>query len=258
MNLNELRGVRAHYDKNFDEVADSAKWTRLGAGSNAVVFENPQGVAYKFWTNDSAYEDYVDFVKKNKGNRWLPKFKSPVKELTSFFKRSVNFPKKVKYVKLEKLAKADLNQKLAPGIELVPLLTVLERWAESGAELDFRKLEAELFGPPALAKRHYPTAVTSLDSPKVQAEIRELYELVEQLTRLAVTRGHKVDLHVGNIMLRGSQPVFIDMLTNSADRREAQRLERAMELALRYSVGVATGPRTRDVDGASSSSDSSR
>lgn len=108
MKLYELTGVRALRDKDLTQLlndisGEGSKFKKAGEGVAAQVLVHSDGTIYKFWAKDSGYESFIEFVEKNKDNPHLPKLKSKVKELSSFFKKPESFPEKIKYVKMEKL-----------------------------------------------------------------------------------------------------------------------------------------------------------
>src|ERR1035437_2295795 len=108
MKLFELTGVHGQREKDMiqllkDIKGEGSKFKIAGEGVFAQVLSHENGMIYKFWAQDSAYEKFIEFVQKNQDNDHLPKLKSKIKELSSFFKKPEDFPDKVKYIKMEKL-----------------------------------------------------------------------------------------------------------------------------------------------------------
>jgi len=104
MKLFELVGVKKFADLDFKEVISSMKeYSEAGEGANAIVVKHgSRNEVIKFWLEDSAYEDFIDYVQKHP-SKYFPKLYSKPKELTAFFLRPKDFPKKIKYVRMEKL-----------------------------------------------------------------------------------------------------------------------------------------------------------
>ena len=73
MKLFELVGVKGQKDKDLLQLIkdlDEVKFKKAGEGAAAQVFE-VNGMIYKFWAKDSAYEKFIEFVEKNQDNPHL-------------------------------------------------------------------------------------------------------------------------------------------------------------------------------------------
>jgi hypothetical protein len=104
--LYELVGVKKFADLDFKEVlATMQDYKEAGEGANAIVVKHgTRNEVIKFWLEDVAYEDFINYV-DNHPSKYFPKLYSKPKELTAFFLRPKEFPKKVKYVRMEELEK---------------------------------------------------------------------------------------------------------------------------------------------------------
>lgn len=111
MILAELRGVKRYQDLSFEQLlakfAESG-YKYLSRGRMAYVFKHPhKDEVLKIWVNDAAYERFVEIARKWHKNKHMPKFLTPVKELTMFHKRTSALPAKAKWVRMEELHHAN-------------------------------------------------------------------------------------------------------------------------------------------------------
>jgi hypothetical protein len=109
---NEALGVKKYYGtKSLPEFFKSLGWVMLGDGHFATVWK-PQGKDYviKAWVGtDRAYERFLSFCIKNRGNKHVPKVIGRLKSIPAFYIRSTR-QEKVKLVKLEILENIDYEE----------------------------------------------------------------------------------------------------------------------------------------------------
>lgn len=209
MKLLELTGVKSHYDKDVFQIQDllqsGGKFIKAGDGYFAIVFKHDSNVAYKFWGYDPAYEKFVNFCNKHKDNPFFPKFKSPVKKMTAFFKRPETFPDKLSYVKVELLTEFNEN---ASRIGNMPTLSFIEFFTDYVQDLkNDDSLEQQVEW--TMARPRFK----SLE--KTDAVKKQITELYEALGLILKELGTINDLHIGNLMMRGTQVVITDPIADS-------------------------------------------
>lgn len=210
MKLNELLGVKAHREKDLlgvlaDISGEGSKFKPAGSGIAARVFVHNDGIVYKFWAKDSEYEKFIDFVASNQDDKHLPKLKSKVKELTTFFKHPEKFPKKIKYVKLEQLTPTRYEDQF-PGAKIYTLdvLNAIEAELKSGKK-DVKNVIEELSEDEG-----------SWLKPQSVALVKSLFLTVEKILK-AFPEKKALDLHSGNVMKRGDEIVLIDPVAGKDD-----------------------------------------
>ena len=217
MKLFELTGVHSHREKDMiDLLADisgeGSKFKKAGEGVAAQVLVHSDGTIYKFWAKDSGYEKFIEFVQSHQGDKHLPKLKSKIKELHSFFKKPKNFPEKIKYVKMEKLTPIKYED-LLPGSKNIYLIdaikTIYHGVAHHGRGTD----------------RSLKWAIQSLREDEGSSLSDESLDLIDSLFLTIKAMDAKIpgfdqaspDWHSGNVMRRGKEIVITDPLIDSGD-----------------------------------------
>jgi hypothetical protein len=199
LKLFELVGVKSLADKKMDDLlrditGSGSKFSKIGDGHYAQVLSHQNGTVYKFWAKDSAYETFVDFVEKNSSNLHLPKFKSGIKTLTTFFDVPEGFPKKIKYIKMEKLEPISHGTRFpGPGsfLYLTDVIDAIVFSIENGESDD--QLIAQLS----------EDNERDLEKPVVD-HILSLHETIKKLLKYPGMKKFNNDFHSGNLMFRGT------------------------------------------------------
>lgn len=198
MKLFELTGVKSLANKTMKDLIDDitgsgSKFVRAGDGHYAQVLSHESGVVYKFWAKDSAYEKFVEFAAKNQNNPHLPKFKSGIKTITTFFDAPKDFPDKIKYIKMEKLEKIDYGTRFpGPGMNLY-LTDVVQSIVHAIDQGD---------SDDTLITELSEENESDLEPPVVD-QIIGLYNTFKKLFNTPGIRDFNVDIHSGNLMFRG-------------------------------------------------------
>lgn len=223
MKLYELTGVRAIQDKDLiqllaDISGKDSKFKHIGNGANAHVLSHSNGMIYKFWVKDSAYDSFINHVEKNQDDENLPKLKSKVKELHAFFKRPADFPDKIKYVKMERLTELHYID-VIPGSQNLKIVDTINHIYY---ELRMHHSDKQIFDQ---LTQHEGTEL----SEETKAIIAGLIKTLEGIRNIPDIRNHMTDLHSGNIMRRGKTIVIIDPISNDDDMRFNANLEKQLK-----------------------------
>ena len=191
MRLTELLGVRKYANDDFHSLISKylvggGKYHLIGAGSHGVVLDCGEYVT-KVWARDNAYTDYVEYCLAHQNNPWLPKFKSVIKTLPTFFIHHREFPDRLNYIKMEKLVPAH-----AYGTDLFRVFKGIQ-------------------DPHVRSFTGFKNAV----GPELSAEYEKLMRTLLDIKDL----GYTLDLtnHMGNVMLRSDQIVLIDPIYSKHD-----------------------------------------
>jgi hypothetical protein len=101
MNLNELYHK---YEKTSLDVFLSkvVPHKQLATGSYGVVIITPNNYVYKLWTEDDAYDEFVELCQKNQNLQFIPKIYKH-KNVKNVFLRNESSPQTIKVLKMEKL-----------------------------------------------------------------------------------------------------------------------------------------------------------
>jgi len=201
MKLYELVGVKKFAGLDFEDVLGTMKdYTKAGQGSSAIAVKHgSRQEVIKFWIKDSGYEEFIKFVRSNP-SKHFPKFLTPPKELSSFFLRHSEFPKKIKYVRMEALTPIETN---STDVRDLNRLFWLAKDAESIDDfLDKVKRREDRLFP------------HSMDTEELKEFSALIYKLVTEALKKKKTF---LDIHYGNVMKRGSTFVIIDPFANADD-----------------------------------------
>lgn len=215
MQLLELVGVKKYYDKNLDGIVDlfAQKHKVIGGGMFSIVFDADADTIYKFWIKDPGYEKFVNYCIKNKSNPYLPKFKSPIKTISTFFERPADFPDKIKYIKMEKLSPYTDEHRIGISdwdkmVQLIADVMYINDF-DVDQTMDFIKTES-----PRGRKC----------SPEELKEVRKVARILFDLGKLVSNPANDIDLHRGNFMFRSNQFVIIDPIAEVSDRHYMEEL----------------------------------
>lgn len=105
MNLNELIGVKRYRDHDLQQLihafSTESGYELISRGRMAYAFGAPgKNEVLKVWQRDTAYEHFVELAHEWHRNKHVPRFFTPVKELTIHGLR-------LKYVRMERLEEVD-------------------------------------------------------------------------------------------------------------------------------------------------------
>lgn len=233
MKLYELTGVRAIQDKDLiqllaDISGKDSKFKHIGNGANAHVLSHSNGMIYKFWVKDSAYDSFINHVEKNQDDENLPKLKSKVKELHAFFKRPADFPDKIKYVKMERLTELHYID-VIPGSKNLKIVDIIN-FIYQELKTKFRDQSP---GQQAVILGRMLDDLTQAEgaelSEETKAVIAGLIKTLEGIRKIPDIGKHMTDLHSGNIMRRGKTIVIIDPISNDDDMTFNANLEKQLK-----------------------------
>lgn len=221
MKLFELTGVHSKREKDMldllnDISGEGSKFKKAGEGVAAQVLVHSDGTIYKFWAKDSAYEKFVEFVQHHQSDKHIPKLKSKIKELHSFFKKPKEFPEKIKYVKMERLTPVNYTD-LFPGTKNIFLIDAIKTIYHGIAHHRANSLR---------------WAVQSLREDEGSSLSDEALDLIDSLFATIKAMDDKIpgfnqtspDWHSGNVMMRGKDIVIVDPLIDAGDMKFNKQL----------------------------------
>lgn len=178
----------------FNRLENELGIKRLGHGGFARVFQHPTHpeVAVKVFTDgDTAYRSYLKFAQENQGNKYVPKILS--------VHRHVNNPKmRDKDRNIDQL----VDDKYS--IVFMEKLTPITNQKFDDLEVHIGDL---LGGQSVKLKALSPGQWKKLSE---QTTDKDLAAFAKFMTRVLRSYSAGSDLHMANVMLRGSQPVFTD------------------------------------------------
>lgn len=217
MKLLELVGVKKFADVDIDDVLDSMGHKELGRGTFGVTLKHStKPEVIKFWMTDSAYNDFINYVAAHPYKNFPTLYSKP-KSISSFFRRTTNFPDKVNYVKMEALEKFKDN--INP---IRDLFLMLSDECDNHKDVD-RIINTYLTVPNMTMNKNYLDLLNSVisDVPKF---CHEMFEMMHH-----VLKGkHYLDLHDENVMLRkNGELVITDPVVNDDDLQQAEEIEAA-------------------------------
>lgn len=221
MKLMELVGVKHLQNRDLEGVLKAIEAGGdkiLGKGAYGIAVKNKKGEVIKFWVEDSAYDDFIDYIQKHP-SKFFPKLLSKPKELSSFFTRPVDFPAKIKYVRMEHLEPWNVKEDF-DGEELEQMMKLSAKFDSEDIVLHKWKSDAKLSANKALRK------VIQIIG---EANLGEFYKLSHDLIEHMTAKGHKLDIQGANLMMRGSQLVILDPVTNLQSTREMSKIRSAFK-----------------------------
>lgn len=250
--IDEMIGVKKFQNMTSSEIE---KYFRggignvklLGVGMHAMALQIGNE-AYKFWMIDSAYEAFAQYCLKHQDNPFLPKFHSGIKKMPAFFLRDTNAPDVVKYVKMEILQNARHMNNYSWTAH--PEFQDADEEDEWGSYRYVNLNTAIQTCDKALFKDlgGFTDALTTLRGDRIKYESKnfdpELIQLIQTLMDLHELGNFEFDLHQGNIMARGEQPVILDPIAHRADVNLNDEFLRFASRPARVRTGGKTASRT--------------
>jgi len=229
MKLDELMGIKHLYNKELKDLLNFFSKPKsdlkfIGKGAIARVFRTSDNYIYKFWIEDKAYEDYVNYCLDNQDNSAVPVFYTPIKTLHAFFKRPSSFPKNIKYIKMEQLKPLNKNM-IWPGTK-----------NKSGDKRDI--MEIVFFLKNSINEDGKPVYTDGLTfekwidkhlemTPRAKKNLLDFKKVIVDLKNLKNIKNN-LDIHSGNIMLRGDQVVLTDPAVVDNDMNLADKIMNAV------------------------------
>jgi len=224
MKIQELLGVKKFADKTANDVIrymdQTGKFLRnLEKGANAVALTDGTDV-YKFWYFDSAYEKFIRYAIANQSNPLMPRVKSKIKKLPAFFLRDRNAPDYVQYIKLEMLAPVenphDVKFRIFADLEITINFNDLQEILADN--VDEKVYMARIYSYAiSLDPEKYPNIRRTHGPSDISKDIVNLVKTYIDISELIDGETDFMDLHSGNIMLRGDQLVILDPIANTLD-----------------------------------------
>ena len=198
MLLFELTNFPEKHDETFSTALQQfieKHGVKMFEGGQATVIERGSHV-WRVWFDDPGYERFLKYVDSHKGNKFLPKILSKVREEPTQFKRMPK-GKTIKYVKIEKLSEISPSN-FTDAIDTLYF-----------AVIPPAKLPNSV---PELAELSTTLKIPS-DSDAEHEDIKEEILKNEDFFKLVLDlmKHHDAnDLTSGNVMFRGSTPVITD------------------------------------------------
>lgn len=181
-------------------------WRSLGVGAEGAVAEHPQkAYVLKIFADQSAYQHFVDFVKKNQTNPHLPRFSRYTRQVPGL---------PYMYVRMEKLSKITQNTLLKKYMNHLLMMSTM------GDAHDIDMLNPDLQDKVMDWLLEHQYDVPDLRDADLQPKIFELaggyppHTWTDVLDLLGTHSQdwelHVWDMHPGNFMRRGNTLVIAD------------------------------------------------
>lgn len=197
MLLSELSNFPAQHDATFSDALNAfvgQHGLEAFEGGQATVIGRGAHV-WRAWFDDPGYERFLKYIEANKGNRFLPRVLSRVREEPTKFKRSPT--RSIKYVKIEKLTD--------PG----PNIFTDALDALYFASIPIEKIPSTVEELAGLSMTFKIPNHSDAEHEELRDEFlkhKEFFKVV-----LDLMKNHNAnDLTSGNVMMRGKIPVIID------------------------------------------------
>jgi len=223
MKLYELTGIKHLYDKQLGDLIKfiskpGSKFKKAGRGAMAQVFSHEDGTMYKFWIKDNAYEKYIDYCLDNQDNPHVPIFYTPIKTLHSFFTRPKSFPDEIRYIKMEKLKPVGEFEKWR-GLKgnynsIESVIYIMIYYYDNNGKYIRQDKKEKLKDKDLNFDPHFFESYDSV-TPESKKEILDTFKIVQFVKKTIGKNNIRLDLHLGNIMKRGSQVVITDPMANN-------------------------------------------
>ena len=224
MILNELHGYKQYLDKDFYELMDQLKqhaYINDEGAYSVVVIPKSGDAVYKIWTNDPGYESYYRIASSMQGNAFVPKM-GRIHRMPIFFKRPDTVDGFMKIVKMERLT--PLPRRTPSAHDFSGALSVfLRTFVNSKVSLSGFKAEHAHRDVEIFVHRLKGTSPELNEAAKVldsmMTSSADLFKVAQAIRQVHLNNegDFDLDLHTGNIMLRGSQPVIIDPFSMNED-----------------------------------------
>lgn len=198
MLLSEITNFPPNHDSKFTDVLNQfieKHGVEAFHGGQAVVIDKKTYV-WRVWFNDPGYERFLEYIKSNQSNKYLPKILSKVRVEPTQFK---GMPKglTIKYVKIEKLKEAEPSNFTDAIDALYSAFLKPNKFPNTIDELS--NLSMTLKSP------NDSDAINN-DIKEEILKNKEFFEII-----LDLMKHHKAnDLTSGNVMFRGNIPVITD------------------------------------------------
>ena len=221
MKLMELIGVKHLQNRDLEGVLKSIEQAGdkvLGKGAYGIAVKNKKGEVIKFWVEDSAYDDFIEYIQKHP-SKYFPKLYSKPKLLSSFFTRPDIFPDKIKYVRMEELQPWEdvVND---DGDTVDQMMKLSARFNSSDIAVSKWLSDAKI------KENKWERAVIKVIG---EQNLEEFCKVSRDLIKAMEAKGHKLDIHGDNIKMRGSQLVIMDPVSNLQSTREMQKIRSAFK-----------------------------
>lgn len=170
---------------------------RLGGGSFANVFQHPTlpDVVVKLLVeNDWGYEQYVKFSQKNPANKYVPKILQVVNADQAFDKKHEADVENLRLIFMEKLQPALDDDYLEFANDCSATLYLK-------GNANFARMDSAI---------NYMNSVSTWVQLSTQKKDPQLAALAQFIVKTRGKRGAALDMHSGNIMMRGNQVVVTD------------------------------------------------
>ena len=189
------------------EILRKAGWEVLGAGMDGAVAEHPsKPYVLKLFVSNSAYVPFVHYVQTHQSNPHLPRFNRYVKKVPGTH---------LSYVRMEKLKNLDEDQVIEthPG-EVLSLYTIARVYGQWVEPAFVRPLLARL----ELARLPQLNEIENVCREKnIQPPSQGWLQAVTDLVMMSQSQHLGWDLHLNNVMLRGSTLVITDPFYNERE-----------------------------------------
>ena len=170
--------------EEFNERLEKEGYRRIGSGLFATAWAKDDTHVIKVASNDSAYEDYLSVVMAHQENPYFPRVFDVKRFKGVGFYRKDGGDMNVTVVSMERLQPGEMEPKMAlEGHIKLSAKHVI--WDDKALELT----------------KKYPMPNSK--------HSKQLFRVMKEMNR----EHGWLDLHSGNIMFRGEQPVIIDPVT---------------------------------------------
>jgi hypothetical protein len=210
MHLLELTGIKKQMENStLQQFLNNLKKNNkisIHNGKFSIVLVPPSGsMVYKLWSQDSAYEHYVNICQSN-SKPFLPKVGKKIYSIPNGFIRRSDITSSIKIVTIENLKPID------------------EKW-NNRATFDriFYPLHKCLS-----SKKSYQHLIDIVANEDAKFA-KFLVESIEFLKQYIPAEDINFDIHAGNIMMRGDEYVMADPFISSEDHNNPQKLPASMD-----------------------------
>jgi hypothetical protein len=226
MKLFELTGVKHLSNLTIDELGSyfiqQCGYEWIGSGAQGSAFKHPsKDEIIKFWVADTAYDDFMAIAKQLQNSPYLVKIIQGPKHLTMFHNhplevttpehKKIKFPDKINYVRLEHLTPMTSNTKCF-GLYFEKAMNYIGDQfvdgyidGESIMSMSSKDIVNKLIEKMIQEDKGIIVRGRYVDKDSLAVFMGVLFDIFKKLNGK-----HNVDLHAGNVMMRGDVPVIID------------------------------------------------
>ena len=194
----------------------------IGSGNYSFVYDSPPNNAIKTAFGDECWHDYMLFVERNKGNKYLPKIRwhayykgdaeTPLGYPAKFF--TITIMERLKPFRGDRALSFDeqlgltyaINSKKYPGMFASELERLLERALKKKRDDAFTTALLNDKGKHEKSKKLLKEYMENTGHPMHDAVLA-----MEEMGR-KLPHPCQLDMHDENVMMRGKTPVLIDPL----------------------------------------------